>query len=331
MMDDDLTHAQTERQRVWTRHWSSGATHSCAGSYDGATYGGAIAAFWQALHSNTPAGAHLLDIATGRGALPRLLLQARPELELQIDAIDIAQLDPAWLADLAPAQAARAQFHAQVAAESLPFANGRFDLVVSQYGLEYADLERALPELLRVRAAHGRIGLVLHHANSRPVTLAGLEIDHIDWLRGPGGLLPATAAMLEPLARAGTPQGRALLAADPLAEAARRRFGQAQDAAGARASASPEGADVLGETRAAVSQVIDLALQLGEVVARRAWHRLDEGLADARWRLSELRQCALDAGAARRLGHPLAAAGLGVALQELHDGPHLMGWSLVAG
>ena len=329
-MNDDLTQAQTERQRVWTRHWSSGATHSCAGSYEGSTYGGAIAAFWQALHASTPAGAHVLDVATGRGALPRLLLQARPELEFQIDAIDIAQLDAAWLADMAPVQAARATFHARVSAESLPFENGRFDLVVSQYGLEYADLERALPELLRVRAEHGRIGLVLHHANSRPVTLAGVEIDHIDWLRGPDGLLPATAAILEPLARAGTPQGRARLAADPLAEAARVRFGVAQDAAEARALACTDGADVLGETRDAVSQIIGLALQQGEGVARAAQQLLDQRLVDARWRLSELRQCALDAGAAQRLCGWFEAAGLAVVLQELHDGPHLMGWSLTA-
>lgn len=327
-MQDPHTTA-SRRQAVWTRHWATGAAHSCAGSYTD-TYGGAIAAFWAGLHAHTAAGARVLDIATGSGALPRLLLHLRPALDLRIDAVDLAEPATGWLRKLPAAQAARVRFHGGVGAERLPFADGAFDLVLSQYGLEYADMALALPELLRVRAPRGRIGLVMHDADSRPVQLAAVEIAHIDWLRGPEGLLPACAAMLAPMALAATLEGRARLAGDAAADAARERFNAAQDGLATRARAAPDGADVLGEVQDAVAQLLGLAARQGEAVARHAWQALDLSLDDARWRLQELRACALDAAAAAMLRQQLTTAGMSVLLQPLDEGAHRMGWALRA-
>jgi SAM-dependent methyltransferase len=328
MQEPDAT--ASRRQAVWTRHWATGAAHSCAGSYTD-TYGGAIAGFWAELHAGTAAGARVLDIATGSGALPRLLLNLRPALDLRIDAVDLAEPAAAWLRSLPAAQAARVHFHAGIGAEHLPFADGAFDLVLSQYGLEYADMALASAELLRVRAPRGRIGLVMHDVESRPVRLAAVEIAHIDWLRGPVGLLTACASMLAPMALAATPEGRARLAGDPAADAARERFNAAQDGLAARARVAPDGADVLGEVQDAVAQLLGLAARQGEAVARRAWQALDLALDDARWRLQELRACALDAAAAAAVREQLAAAGLSVHLQPLDEGAHRMGWALRAG
>ena len=51
-MDDDT---RQQRQAVWTRHWATGAAHSCAGTYAD-TYGGAIADFWRGVHADTAPG-----------------------------------------------------------------------------------------------------------------------------------------------------------------------------------------------------------------------------------------------------------------------------------
>jgi SAM-dependent methyltransferase len=314
------------RRAVWTRHWASGAAHSCAGSF-GDTYGGGIAAAWRTWHADTAAGARVLDIATGNGALPRLLAQLRPELACQVDAVDLADTAPDWLRSR-PADAPMAlRFHAGVAAESLPFPDAAFDAAISQYGLEYADLDAAVPELLRVLAPRGRIALVLHHAGSRPVTLAAVEIAHLDWLRGDDGLLPAARAMLAPLARAATPAGRAALAGDAAAEAARVRFNAAQAMLARRAEAA-DGADVLGEAQDAVAGVLSVAIERGEAAAGEAWARLDRALADARWRLQELRDCALDASAVQRLVVRLQSPGRPATLQTLEEQGHLMAWWL---
>jgi SAM-dependent methyltransferase len=325
-MSIDLGAQRARRQVVWTRHWASGAAHSCAGSF-GDTYGGDIAEAWRAWHADTPAGARILDIATGSGAVPRLLASLRPTLACRVDAVNRADTSSGWLRDR-PADAPMAlRFHAGVAAESLPFPDATFDAVISQYGLEYANLGAALPELRRVLAAHGRVALVLHHAASRPVTLAAVEIAHLDWLRGPDGLLPAARDMLAPLARAATPAGRAALAGDRAAEAARQRFNAAQETLARRASA-PDGADVLGEAQDAVAQVLSTVIERGETAGAAAWERLDRALADARWRLQELRDCALDARAVQELAEGLQAPGRYATLRTLEEQGHLMAWWL---
>jgi ubiquinone/menaquinone biosynthesis C-methylase UbiE len=327
-MKDESTTQRAHRQAVWARHWASGAAHSCAGSYD-QTYGGAIASFWQEVHALTAPGSRLLDIATGNGALPRLLLQMRPELDVQIDAVDIVPMVPAWVHALPAAQAGRLRFHTEVAAESLPFPAASADLIVSQYGLEYADLARAVPELTRVRAPHGRIALVMHHAASRPVTLAAVEMGHIEWLRSPQGLLATAAAMVEPMARAASEAGRAALAGDAVALAARARFNAAQEELVERARAT-DGADVLFEARQAVVELLNLARQQGHEAAGRAWAVLDITMADAHFRLAELRACALGEAEAQAIKHALEAQSLRCALRTLSEGPHLMGWALTA-
>src|SRR3546814_1512716 len=85
----------------------------------------------------------------------------------RIDAIDLAQVAPAWVSSQ-PAPCRQAlHFHSGVSAEALPFDDNSFDLVTSQYGIEYCDDVRTTPEVARVLAPDGRVALLLHHADSR--------------------------------------------------------------------------------------------------------------------------------------------------------------------
>ncbi|QNA99081.1 class I SAM-dependent methyltransferase [Massilia sp. Se16.2.3] len=197
------------RKAVWSRYWSHGVAHSCGGSY-GNRYDGALAHFWRSHFDSMSPGARMLDIATGNGAVPQLMLDSAPAT-VACDAIDLALPEPAWLADLAPNRRRQVRFHGQQAAESLPFADASFDLVTSQYGLEYTDLARSVPEVLRVLRPGGKVCLLTHHADARPVQLARSELGHLAWLQGPSGLLETGFGMIEPMARARTEAGRASL------------------------------------------------------------------------------------------------------------------------
>ncbi|MBL8330961.1 MAG: class I SAM-dependent methyltransferase [Rubrivivax sp.] len=318
------------RRQNWTRHWASGAAHSCTGSF-GETYGGALATFWSRVFRGLPPGAQLLDIATGNGAVPRLLMRER-ELASGISchAIDLADVAPAWAGSLDGGQRPRLQFHGGVSADQLPFENSRFDGVSSQYGIEYANLDLAMAEALRVLKPGGLLALVLHHADSRPVSLAQWEVEHLDWLLGEDGLLPCAHELLEPLERARSPEGRAALESDPAAAAVRERFNAAQDRLAERAQQRADGADVLFEARQAVSQVIQTLFQRDRQAAQAQLQALSVAFEDTRFRLQELRRCALSAEGLSHHVQRLLLQGFHVECGPLHEQGHLMGWQLRA-
>lgn len=315
------------RQALWSRYWSHGASHSCAGSY-GNRYEGALAAFWREGFAALPARARLLDIATGNGPLPRLLLDADPGGSSTCDALDLAELAPAWVDALAPAQRARVRFRGGQQAETLPFASAQFDLVMSQYGLEYTDLARTVPELLRVLKPGAAVRLVVHHAAGRPALLAEAELAHLAWMGGSGGLFDTVAALLPALAQAATQEGRSALAGDAAANAARARFNALQGEATrlAAASACP---DVLLESRAAVAGIVQLAIARGAGPAGQALAQLRVSLDDSALRLAELRRYGLTEQGAQALGAALAGSGR-LTVAPLVDQGHLMGWSIAA-
>lgn len=314
---------------AWSRYWALGAPHSCVGSY-GECYGGAIGAFWRTVFAGIPAKARLLDIATGNGALPRLLVQDHRAANVQCDAVDLAVIYPTWLIAAEPVDQARIRFYGGVDAAKLPFGDRCFDLIVSQYGLEYTNLDGTLPELLRVRASGGGIALVLHHTEGRPASLAAVEIEHLDWLMRGGGLFDAAAVMVEPMARAHTAQGRASLQGQPQANTARQRFNMVLGELSARA-ASGDGADVLVDARDAVMSLLANAGREGVMRASANLAALRQEFSGSATRLHDLCAHALGVDAAMSLRERLAAAlGRPVSLGELHEQQHLMGWTIQA-
>lgn len=314
-------------REAWSRYWAQGAPHSCIGSY-GDCYGGAIAEFWHDVFSQLPATARVLDVATGNGALPRLLLKDDRSAGVSCDAVDIASIAPTWLADASPIDLGRVRFHSHVDAGDLPFSDGCFNLVISQYGFEYTDGERSLPELLRVLARAGSIALVLHHSEGRPATLAGVELAHLDWMFKPAGLFDGAAALIEPMALAVTAEGRANLDKDSHAIAARERFNALLGELSSRAECV-DGADILFDVRTAIMSVLAAAGAQGKVHAEIRLLALRSEFTNASTRLRDLIAHSVTEAAALTLRSRLSEAlNTAVTLGELKEQDHLMGWTL---
>ena len=327
MKSSQHVRSSDDRQAHWDRHWAGGTTHSCAGSY-GELYGGAIASYWSEIARSLPDGARVLDIATGAGAVPRLLLDATDGRPLHIEAIDLAAVSPSWLDDLPADTRRRIGFHPRQPAESLPFPDRSFDLVTSQYGLEYARRNEALAEALRVLRPGGRIALALHHQQCRPVQLARVEIDHLDWLLGPEGLLQVTRRIIPLLAQARSPSEREALAKDPHAEACREAFNACQDTLDERTRVQ-DGADVLFEARDAMNAVLRTALETTDPQALAAWEACCQSMEDARRRLRDLVAHALDDRSLADLLAILAAHGVeSLSVEPLQDQDYLMAYAV---
>lgn len=312
------------RQAAWSSYWAAGGLHSCVGSFAG-NYEGAIGAFWRGQATALAEGARVLDLATGNGALPLLFREARGPRVLRIDAVDLARIAPRWYR---PGEHDDVRFHAGVAMEQLPFPDGAFDLVASQFGFEYADRDAALAEMLRVASPGGRIALVMHHAGSVLVDVGRAELAHQRALLAPGGLLDAVAAVLPwfAAARAGRDLSR-------VAEAARDReaYNTVMRVLGASIAASPA-PDLLREARDHAQRLLAAAGPdpAPVLAAVDAWR---DALGLAQLRTAELVAHALDATGAGALVAAIRAARpeADVTCEPLAQREGVLGWALQAG
>lgn len=238
------TTAEDARRKAWSSYWAGGALHSCAGSYEG-NYAGAIARFWKSHFQSLKPGSRVLDLATGNGALPLLLWQCTEGRQgIRTDAVDLAQVAPAWHE---AASQPSISFHSGVAMEQLPFPDSTFDLVVSQYGLEYARWPEALHESARVGKPEGSAAFVMHHSDSVLVRVGRQELKNQTLLLEEGGLLDAARDVMPWIALARGGAGD--LQGDSSAADCKQRYNLAMNrlALEIEASSVP---DLLVETRA---------------------------------------------------------------------------------
>ena len=161
----------------WSRYWRSGQTHSCfsaAGAVD-------TQAIWTPIFAALPAGARLLDLACGAGAVARMALGAGRGFV--VTGVDYAT-------GLTPIEGARLIENTRL--EALPFADRCFDAALSQYGFEYADAGAAAAQIARVLAPGGRLALLVHASEGPPVAAARARLARARPLLAAGGLAQLT-------------------------------------------------------------------------------------------------------------------------------------------
>lgn len=318
----------TDRRSAWTNYWSSGALHSLTGTLPD-DYAGKLGRFWHEAMSWLEPEHRVLDLGTGNGALPAFACRLLPGRLPRIDAVDLAELAPLWLAD-APAECrAAVHFHPRCEMEQLPFEPGSFHLVASQYALEYTDLQRSVAEIGRVLAPGGRVALILHAEHSRLAHVARAEASHSEWLLRPDGYLTAALALYPFIARAASPEGRAALQQDPQANASRARYNEAVASLTTRAEAS-DIPDLLLQALQTATRLTGAAAATGDArVATQPHVEYVAQLRNAALRYEELVEHALDAGEADQLVGLMEQAGLvDCRLGELfHENGALLGWT----
>ena len=151
---DAKSRGNTPTQDAWTAFWQEPGQSRCVAGNP---------AIWQelTLHWSSFAAAltpvtRVLDLGCGAGAVARLLLDARDDVH--VTGIDFARIP----LTIHP----HVELLSDTAMEHLPFADGSFGAVVSQFGYEYSQVERAAREMARVMTPHASISLLVHHADS---------------------------------------------------------------------------------------------------------------------------------------------------------------------
>lgn len=317
---------------AWRRFWATGVVDTFGSPLtalmapEGPDSPPLVSHWRQWLRSLADQG-ELLDIGTGNGALLSHLLVAQPDSSLRGIGVDLSRPTHDWLTAFPPEQSARIECRGGVNVERLPFETGRFAACTSQFGIEYADMSVAMPEVLRVLQRGARIGWVLHHGEGRPARLAREELAHLQWLAD-RGWFAAAAQALPSFAREPAPTSMNTGPYDPLARVTFDRL--VQELKGrAVESLCP---DVLRDVLNWTGQCFGLAERDGPSHGLAALDRVAQLLADIRLRLLDLTSHTLDKPAWEALIAWLRSEGVEphVDTGTLFDRGHLMGWWLNA-
>ncbi|MEX2495738.1 MAG: methyltransferase domain-containing protein [Woeseia sp.] len=170
----------------WTAYWRTGTPASCFNHENTEVR---LAQVWQEFVDGLRDDARLLDLATGNGTVARSCAASARALKrkLNIEAVDAAAIDPpACVAD--PQRLfQQIRFRGAVRLEALPFPDGAFDGVVSQFGFEYAEEAGAASEAARVLATGGKLRLVMHARDGAVSRDIGLRLERLNAALAPDG------------------------------------------------------------------------------------------------------------------------------------------------
>lgn len=147
----------TKSLHSWDTYWQ-GTGDIGAFSAGGVSHP-AIAAFWEDFFTataNRHQATRLLDVATGNGAI---LEMARSKLDADTTSITCVDISEAAIRNV------EQRFSGVVGvvadARTIPLDSGQFNLVTSQFGVEYAGLE-AVAEAARLVSSGGQLALMMH-------------------------------------------------------------------------------------------------------------------------------------------------------------------------
>ena len=169
-----------EADPAWDSFWRYDRLSSFHAAPGAPNYGPPIADGWRAFFESLPDGARILDLATGNGAIAVLAVEA--DKSFAVSGADLADVRPTDFVTTGKAELEQVAFLPNTPAEALPLPDSSIDALVSQYGVEYSDLTRSIPEAVRVIAPGGRLRFAVHAAEGTVVRDTKQAITDADFL-----------------------------------------------------------------------------------------------------------------------------------------------------
>ena len=178
----------------WDQFWRTGRDSCCSEQEDSA-HAQRIREQWVELFAGIESNNKVLDLCTGNGAVLRVALEClnRTGFPVALYGVDSAAIAPD------PSDVDRAQaelMFVRASVTDLPFADGSFDVISSQFGIEYAPVDAAVPEIMRV-LKRGGVGRFVTHASDGVLAAgAAAEIADIHSLMNEIRIFPAAIEAL---------------------------------------------------------------------------------------------------------------------------------------
>ncbi|WP_237067223.1 class I SAM-dependent methyltransferase [Microbulbifer guangxiensis] len=165
-------------QTHWNKFWEQGFI-TTFGDAMRDNYQGPLRELWQDIFSRVKSHGRILDIATGSGALACIALQTSDQLvlDLEVLASDFAIIpENIKASDEIASLRKRITFFSHMPCENLGFPDRHFDLITSQFGIEYGDWKRSVPEVFRVLNDSGNADFFCHREQAKILKNSKSEI-----------------------------------------------------------------------------------------------------------------------------------------------------------
>lgn len=166
----------TDNRQAWADFWAGEGSRQTCLPRALQDIEDAQRALWSDFARTLPKSAQVLDLGTGGGAVLQKMRAVRPDLKLTgVDSSPTLPPPPTGIS-----------LRAGVPFEALPFPDGRFDAVTSQFGFEYGDTAATAPEVARVLRDGGRMVFAMHRRDG-PILAHNLSRrEALQWALGTG-------------------------------------------------------------------------------------------------------------------------------------------------
>jgi ubiquinone/menaquinone biosynthesis C-methylase UbiE len=165
-----------ETNKYWSQYWQQGSETSFGGSLPNG-YDGKLKEEWQSVFTEMSANEKVLDLCTGNLSLIRLANRSIPMFSsVKFTGVDYAQIETNEFIQSHP----NVNLIGEVNIENLPFDTEVFDHIISNFGIEYSELNKSIVEASRVLKGGGKINFLCHHNESTLIKASTKELQFIN-------------------------------------------------------------------------------------------------------------------------------------------------------
>ncbi len=170
----------------WSKYWASGNLTSLPQDFK-TNYDGQLQEFWNSQFSLLDNQARVLDLCCGNGALALLALSysTKTDKKLVVEALDAAKICLDVSKNYYPnltKHIDQIKVHSNTPIEEYSGEGNSFDLIVSQYGIEYCDWEVTAEKVKNLLSKNGRLAFVAHAVDSKIMKVMNEEKHEYDFL-----------------------------------------------------------------------------------------------------------------------------------------------------
>lgn len=318
-----------QRQNNWTKYWAGNQIESCAAGIKAKN--SEVDTFWAETVKELTENSKVLDLCTGKGDVIAKLAELQKINKDKIShytGVDLAVIEQKEVANRFKEGGEKFLFEYGTDITSLPYPNQTFDLVTSQFGIEYALKTKVVAEFCRVLKSGGKARFVLHHHNSVLVEVAKEEMTHTDLLFTKGGYLDAIEQLLPMFAKLRNPANAKKLNKDQEAIHAREVFNKESEILINKINKSNV-PDILKDALNASQRLLGIAKEKGSSAAKAELKRYKTELEQSRDRMTDLVNVAVTKEQLEELEEAVKKFEREFSVQkELKSNSHIVAWGI---